>query len=395
MLIAVVGKSNTGKTTFFSAATLVDAEISNRIFTTIEPNRGVSYVRVDCVCKKLGVACNAKNSKCVNNVRFIPIKMIDIAGLVPGAHEGKGLGNQFLSNIMEADALIHVVDISGATDSDGNPVEPGSFDPINDIKFLPEEINYWILGILKKNWEHMCNHIKATKEKLDDAIYKQLSGLKIDPEDIKEAIKKTGFSAIADDEKMLEFIDVLLKKSKPIVIAANKIDLKASEKNIKKITEQGFDVTPCCAEAELTLRKAEQKGLIKYSPGGTRFETISDDMDDKQKQALEFLRSKIINKYGSTGVQKIINKTVFDVLDYIAVYPVTNINRLTDKMGNVLPDVYLIPKDTNLKNFAGIIHSDMKEKFIGGLKKEGDKAIKIGAEYKLQNNDIVEILKKK
>ncbi|MFH1445308.1 MAG: redox-regulated ATPase YchF [Nanoarchaeota archaeon] len=392
MLIGIVGKSNTGKTTFFSAATLVDAEISNRIFTTIKPNRGVSYARIDCVCKNLGVTCDAKNSKCIDNVRFIPIKMVDIAGLVPGAHEGKGLGNQFLSDIMEADALIHVVDISGSTDKEGNPIEPGSFDPLDDIRFLPKEICYWILGILKKNWDTICKRVKATKENLHEAIYNQFSGLKINPEDVKNIVKKTGLSAISSDEKIIEFITELLDKSKPIAIAANKIDIETAEKNIERAKSEGFDVIPCSAETELTLRRAEKKGLIKYKPGANYFDIISDDMDEKQKEALDFLRNRVIRKYGSTGVQKTINKTVFDVLNYIVVYPVSNINSLTDKSGNVLPDVHLVPKGTKLKDFAGMIHTDIKEKFIGGLKHDGDKTPRIGADYELQNNDIVEIL---
>jgi ribosome-binding ATPase YchF (GTP1/OBG family) len=318
--------------------------------------------------------------------------MVDIAGLVPGAHEGKGLGNQFLSDIMEADALIHVVDISGGTDQDGNPVEPGTSDPLDDIKFLAKEIDYWVLGILKKNWEQICKRIRATKEKLPDVVYKQLSGLKVNPDDVKEAIKKTGLSAVSSDEKILEFIDELLKRSKPIIIAANKIDLDISEKNIKRAGNERFDVTPCCAEAELTLRRAEKQGLIKYRPGENHFDIISDKLERKQKQALDFLRKKILRKYGATGVQKVINKTIFNILEYIVVYPVTNISRLSDKAGNVLPDAYLVPKGTKLKDFAGIIHSDIKENFIGGIKRDGNKTPKIGADYELQHNDVVEIL---
>jgi len=392
MLIGIVGKSNTGKTTFFSAATLVDAEISNRIFTTIKPNRGVSYARVDCICKKLGVTCNAKNSKCIDQSRFIPVKMVDIAGLVPGAHEGKGLGNQFLSDIMEADALINVVDISGSTDQEGNPVQRGSFDPTNDIKFLPKEINYWIFNLLKENWDQMCKKIKATKEKMHDAIFHQLSGLKVDIEEIKDVIKKTNLSTISSDEDIMLFVEELMKRSKPIVIVANKLDIDISEENIKKVMKEGYDVTPCCSEAELTLRRAERMGLIKYFPGDSDFEIISEKMDAKQKEALEYFRKRIFRKYGSTGVQAAINKTIFDVLEYIPVYPVSNINKFSDKHGNILPDVFLIRKGTNLKDFAGIIHTDLKDKFMGGLKKDGDKTLKIGADYKLQKNDVVEIL---
>ncbi len=85
--IGIAGKPNAGKSTFFKAATLADAEIANYPFTTIKPNVGIGYVRVKCVCQELGVKCN----ECIDGWRFIPVKLIDIAGLVPDAHKGGGL----------------------------------------------------------------------------------------------------------------------------------------------------------------------------------------------------------------------------------------------------------------------------------------------------------------
>ncbi len=392
MLIAVSGKSNTGKTTFFSAATLVEAEISNRIFTTIKPNRGVTYVRVPCPCKKAGVTCTPRNSKCVDGVRYVPVELIDIAGLVPGAHKGKGLGNQFLSDIMEANALIHIVDISGSTDHDGNPVQPGSHDPMIDIEGFIMEIDYWIFGILQKVWSQISRKAEAGHAKLDDLIHKQLTGLGITLEDVKSAMKEVPVNSKSTDEELLRFIGFLREKSKPVIIAGNKIDIPGAEDNLKRIQETSVKVRPCYADGELALRKAAEKGLIRYNPGDRKFEVLNDRVDEKQKQALDFIQKNVLDKYGSTGVQDIIDRAVFELLGMIVVYPVANIGKMTDKKGNVLPDAHLVRKGTTLKEFAERVHSTMAEHFIGGLNM---KRQKIGADYVLKDGDVVEILFRK
>lgn len=386
MLLGIVGKSNTGKTTLFSAATLVDAEISNRIFTTIEPNKGVTYVRVECPCKKLGVTCNPKNSKCANGARFVPIKMVDIAGLVPDAHKGRGLGNQFLSDIMEADALIHVVDISGSTDESGNPVAAGTRDPKEDIKFLEEEIDYWILGILKRNLHTLSKRMEATKEKFTDIVYKQLSGLGIKLADVEHAMAKAEYSF--DDYELLKFIRLLREKSKPMLLAANKIDIAGSETNLERLKDLGYELTPCSAESELALRRAAEKGIIEYNPGDKNFKMLA-GLDERHKKALDFIR-RVIEKYGSTGVQKIIDTAVFDVLNMIVVYPVENEHKFSDSHGNVLPHAHLIKEGLTVKELASKIHTDLADKFIGAIDAKSGK--RIGESYKLKNNDIIKIL---
>jgi hypothetical protein len=386
--IAVAGKSNTGKTTFFSAATLADAEISNRIFTTIEPNKGVTYVRTECPCKKLGVDCSPQNSKCVDGVRFVPVKLIDIAGLVPDAHKGRGLGNRFLSDIMEADALIHIVDASGGTDEDGNPVDAGTNDPLKDIEFFEREVEFWMLGILKKNWEQIIRKSQASGKKFNEVVFQQLSGLKVSRNDVDLSLKEADAGPDSGDEQLLVFIKALRKRSKPVIIAANKMDIPASRNNLKKMKESGFAALPCCAEAELALRRAENKGLIKYLPGSPDFELLG-ETGEKQKEALNFIREKVLKRFGSTGVQDVINTAVFSRLEMITVYPVASIGKLADSKGNILPDAYLVRRGTVLKEFAGMIHTDLADSFIGGLditKK------KIGADYQLKDGDVVEVL---
>ena len=152
MLIGFVGKPSSGKSTIFAAATLIDVARASYPFTTIEPNRGMGFVRVECVDKEFNVQCNPRSGFCVNHTRFVPVELLDVAGLVPGAHEGKGLGNKFLDDLRQADVLIHVVDASGSTNEKGEAVESGSHDPSKDVKFLEEELELWMLGILENNW---------------------------------------------------------------------------------------------------------------------------------------------------------------------------------------------------------------------------------------------------
>ena len=393
MQIGICGKTNTGKTTFFSAATMVDAEISNRIFTTIKPNKGVGYVTVPCVCRELGVKCQPQNSKCVDGVRLIPVKLIDIAGLVPGAHKGKGLGNQFLSDIMEAQALIHVVDASGGTDEEGNPVQPGTHEPMDDVLFLEKEIDYWILGILQKKWKDICRKAEAGAEKLDTLIHEQLSGLGITHEDVSHALAAVSVNEKSSEEDMLRFIEILRKKGKPMIVAANKADVPQAEKNIKKMQETEIISVPCSAECELALRKAQEEGDIKYVPGAGRFELIKQGLEEKKKKALEFIQKNVLDKYGSTGVQQVLNKAAFDLLNMIVVYPVENEHHYTSGKGHVLPDAYLVPKGTTPKQLAGMIHSEFLDRFVAAV--DARTKQRMAADHELKNGDIVKIMLRK
>lgn len=385
MLIGIVGKTNTGKSTFFKAATLVDAEISNRVFTTIKPNVGAGHVMAECPCKRLGVKCSPVNSECVGGLRLMPVKLIDVAGLVPGAHEGRGLGNQFLSDIMEASGMVHVVDASGGTDSDGNPVTPGSHDPEEDIEFLPREIDRWILGILNKSWGRISRQSKSGSG-LEDLVCRQLSGLGMPADVIAGAIKECGISAGSEEGDLLGFVRVLRERGKPIIVAANKIDLPEAQRNYGRLAS-GEDLVPCSADSELALREAARSGLIDYAQGDS-FQ-VKGRLSEGQQRALDFIRANVIQRYGSTGVQNCLDRLVFGRLGMVAVYPVADINKLSDRKGNVLPDAFLVRKGTRLKEFAERVHTDLARGFAGGLDVERKK---LGADYVLKDGDVVEIL---
>ena len=383
MQIGLVGKPSSGKSSFFKASTMIDVAIADYPFTTIKPNIGMGYVVTDCVCKYYDVKCNPKNSVCVNKKRYIPIKLIDVAGLVPDAHLGKGLGNQFLDDLRQASCLIHIVDASGKTDAEGKVTS--GYDPSNDIRFLTREIDLWFAGIVKKGMAKYAVKKNFSKVDLVDILTNQLTGLGITKEDIQQGLDKSSINNIE------EFATELRSLSKLIIIAANKIDLLGSEENLKKIKKEfpNLTIIPTSAAAEIALKGADKKGLIEYNHDSF---TIKDEskMDIKQVEGLKFIDEKVLKKYGSTGIQECLNKAVFDVLDYIVVYPVADVNKMTDSKGNILPDAFLVKNGTTLKEFAFSIHSDIGEKFIGGL--EAKTKRKIGAEYILQNNDVIEIL---
>ncbi|ACS33193.1 redox-regulated ATPase YchF [Thermococcus gammatolerans] len=393
MEIGVVGKPNVGKSTFFSAATLVDVDIANYPFTTIDANVGVSYAIAEHPCRELGCKPNPQNYEYREGKALIPIKMIDVAGLVPGAHEGRGLGNKFLDDLRMASALIHVIDATGKTDAEGQPTD--YHDPVEDIEFLEREIDYWIYGILKKGWEKFAKRIKLQHMKLEQAIADHLSGIGVTEEDVWEALHKVGLPSDPtkwSDEDLLSFVRELRKINKPIIIAANKADA-ASDEGIKRLIEEGkkrgYIVVPTSAAAELTLRKAAKAGFIEYIPGSSDFKILK-KMNPKQEKALELIKEKVLDRFGSTGVQEVINRAVFELLNLIPVYPVQDENKLTDQFGNVLPHVYLLPKGSTPRDLAYKVHTDLGRTFLYAVNARTKR--RVGEDYELQFNDIIKIV---
>ncbi len=385
--IGLAGKPNAGKSTFFKSATLIDVAIANYPFTTIEPNVGIAYVRTRCVCRELGIECG----KCVDGWRFIPVKLIDVAGLVPGAHEGRGLGNEFLDNLRQAEGIIHVVDASGSTDEEGNEVGVGEHDPVEDVKFLREELDMWLFGILKRNWNKIARRIHLERRDPAKFITEQLAGLGFEEWMVKKALKVVGKGVHEfSDEDLKVFAKELRKVRMKMVIAANKAD-KAPDELIKRLLSLDETVIPTSAYYELALRLASKNGYIKYLPGDEDFEVLK-PLNEKQKRLLDDIRA-FMKKYGGTGVQKAINTLVFDVLGYIVVYPVEDENKFTDSKGNVLPDAFLVKKGTTVRELAYKIHTEIGESFIYAI--DAKRKVRIGEDYELKHNDVVKIVSAK
>jgi len=399
MLIGIVGKANVGKSTFFKAATLAEVLIANYPFATIKPNHGMAYVKIPCIDSEFKTQCMPRTGFCLNHIRFVPVDLLDVAGLVPGASEGKGLGNQFLSDLSQADCFIQVVDASGGTTIEGKPCKPGEHDPLEDINFLENELDLWYLGILNKVWKTFARTISVTKEQggFEKSVAKQFSGLKIDENIVKAAIRKTGLDTSKvtswKDSDLLKFARELRILSKPMVIAANKCDFKESLENIKKMKEKypSYMIVPCSGDSELALRSAAKAGMIEYVPGEKDFK-FKKELSAKQKEALELIKKNVLEKFEEgTGVQAVLNHAVFDLLKYIAIFP-AGVNKLADSKGNILPDCYLLPEGSTALDFAYSLHTDIGKNFVKAIDARTARAV--GKDYKLKHRDALEIATK-
>jgi len=384
--IGLLGKANVGKSTFFSAATQISVQTGNFPFTTIKPNVGVAYVRTECACKSAGVE---HVGGCDNGIRNIPFKLIDVAGLVPGAHVGKGLGNQFLDDARQASALIHVVDIAGSTDIQGQPVRRGTHDPLEDLEFVQSEFDQWFLQILHREWEKLRRELAQQKTKLAEGIARRFSGLGISSNDVQAALAKASLQTkqITDwtDGDLLLLASTLRKLTRPIIVAANKADWCPDLDIIKKIDGTAI---PCSAGLEMALRTAAKVGLIDYTPGSEKF-AITKPVSPHQQKALDTVRN-ILSKIGTTGVQRILDSTIFDMLGMIVVYPVEDETKFTDKNGTVFPDAKLLAPGSTAKDLAETVHADIAKGFLYGIDcKTGQR---IGADHKLHHGDIVKIV---
>ncbi|MEM4336393.1 MAG: redox-regulated ATPase YchF [Candidatus Woesearchaeota archaeon] len=397
MIIGIVGKPNCGKSTFFKALTLADVLIANYPFATIKPNKGFGYVKVECADKFFNTQCNPRFGFCINHKRFVPVEVIDVAGLVPGAHEGKGMGNQFLDDIRQANILIHVIDCSGGTNEKGEPVNPGDYDPKNDIRFLEFELDMWYFQIIKRGWEKFARTVQQEHKDIKKAIAKQFSAFNVTEELAEEVIKNAGVDVKTPsswtDEELRKIATDLRKETKKVIIAANKIDIEVAQKNLERIKKEfpEYKIIGCSAESELALREAAKHNLIKYIPGESNFEIIG-ELNEKQKLALDFIKRNVLEKFGSTGVQEIIDCAVFEILNYIAVFP-GGVNNLKDSEGRVLPDCFLLPQNSTALDFAYKIHTDLGNNFIRAIDVKTRRVI--GKEHLLKNGDVIEIISSK
>ena len=393
MLIGLIGKANVGKSTFFSASTDNIVNIANYPFTTVKPNLGVCHVRINCVCTEFGVKDNPVHSICIDGIRFIPVQIIDVAGLVPGAHEGKGLGNKFLDDARQADALIHVIDISGSTDSEGRPVTPGTGDPLEDIKFVEEEFDLWLVSIIKRDMDNIKD-LDSSGHNTVQVLKKRLSGLGVTEAALDKVLNKLNlqnkkFKSWTEQE-IFDFCQRIRRDVKPVIIAANKADISTTQNNLGELTEKYANVIPCASELEMLLRKAVKNGFIHYLPGDNSFEIKENtQLSDKQKQALEIV-SNFIKKHGSTGVQEIINLACFNLLEKIVVFPVEDDSKLSDKNGNILPEAYLLNKGSTAKDLAHAIHEELGKGFLFAIDVRTKR--RLGADHILKNNDVIKIV---
>lgn len=391
MLLGLVGKPSCGKSTFFKSATLSDVLIASYPFATIEPNHGIGYVRVQALCEELGVKCNPRTGFCTGKTRFVPVELMDVAGLVAGASEGKGLGNKFLDTLRQADMFIQIVDVSGTTDIEGRE---GDGDPVEDVKMLETELNKWYGAIFKKVWDKLSRTIQSTKQNFAKVVSEQFSGLRVTEGDVKTVLTKLKLNPDIptswSEKDLANFTETLRHLTKPMLIAANKIDKPNAAENLEKLKSEfpNIQIIPCSADAELSLRQAAKAEMIGYIQGESSFKINEDKVNSKQREALESIQKNVLDKFGSTGIQDVLDKAVFDLLDYIAIFPAGS--KLADSKGNVLPDCFLLRNGSTALDFAYSLHTDIGDKFVKAIDVRTKQAV--GKDHPLKHRDGIEIM---
>jgi ribosome-binding ATPase YchF (GTP1/OBG family) len=386
--IALAGKPNAGKSTFYKAATMADVNVANYPFTTIDANRGVSYVRTDCPCLERDERCG--NDNCHDGKRYVPIELLDVAGLVPGAHEGRGLGNQFLDALTNADAIVNVVDASGGTNEEGEPVEVGSYDPVEEVDFIEEEMDQWLTGIIDRNWEGVVRQSRSPGFDIDEALADMLTGFGATEHDVTTSLRGLDYPSNPQewtDGNREELARDIRARTKPIILVANKADI-APEENIERLRETGKMVIPATAEGELALRQGVEAGVVDYDPGDDDFEVVG-DLSDQQQAGLEQIRN-VMGEWGGTGVQGSLDAAAYDLLDRITAYPVQNESKWTDGQGNVLPDAFLLQRGSTPRDLAYAVHSDIGDGYLHAVNAKTKRDI--SDDYELEEGDVIKIV---
>ena len=386
--LALAGKPNAGKSTFYTAATRADVDVANYPFTTIDANRGVATVRTNCPCLDLDERCG--NDRCHDGKRYVPIELYDVAGLVPGAHEGRGLGNQFLDELTNADAILHVIDASGSTDAEGEPVEAGSHDPVEDVEFIEREMTQWLAGIIDRNWESVERKSRSPEFDINDALTDLLTGFGATTADVAACLRDLDYPDDPiqwDDADKKALAAAIRAQTKPIILVANKADI-ADEETLERLQDAAEIVIPATADGELALRRASEAGVVDYNPGDDDFEIVG-DISDEQAAGLEQIRD-VMAEHGGTGVQTALNAAVYDLLDHITAYPVENETKWVDGQGNVLPDAFLLPEGSTPTDLAAKIHSDIAEGYLHAV--NGKTNRRISDSYELEDGDVIKIV---
>jgi GTP-binding conserved hypothetical protein TIGR00650 len=383
--IALAGKPNAGKSTFFSAATMSDVEMANYPFTTIDPNRGVAHARTRCPCTDRDADCGI----CREGARYVPVELVDIAGLVPGAHTGRGLGNQFLDALTTAEAIVTVIDAAGATTAEGEPVAVGTTDPLEEVAFIEEELEAWMAQIIADNWSSVRRSARAPGFDLDGALAEVLSGLGITDHVITAVLREAEYPTQVDawgDAEFTMLAAAVRERAKPIVVCANKVDIAPAE--TVAALEDETDAVMTAAIAERTLRRGVDAGVLDYRPGDDGFQ-VTQDLDEQQRAGLDAI-AELLSRYGSTGVQATIDRAVYDRLELITVYPVQNETRWTDASGQMLPDALLLPVGATPRDLAYAVHSDIGDGYLHAVDARTQR--RIGEGTTLEEGAVIKIV---
>jgi len=386
--IALAGKPNAGKSTFYTAATRSEVDVANYPFTTIDANRGVTHVRTECPCLEREQRCGHEH--CEDGKRYVPVELLDVAGLVPGAHEGRGLGNQFLDELSNADVIVNVVDASGGTNEEGEPVEVGEHDPVEDIDFVEEEMDLWLAGIVEDNWESVERASRSPGFDIEAAVTDMMTGFGASEYQVAAVLREIDYPEDPiqwTDEDREALARGVRERTKPIVVVANKVDV-APEENVRRLLDLDRPVIPATAQGELALRRGDDAGFLDYDPGDEDFR-LTGDVGEEQRETLEELR-ETMQTYGGTGVQGALDYAVYDLLEMVTAFPVQDQSKWTDARGNVLPDAFLLESGSTPVDLAYAVHSDIGDGYLHAVNAKTSR--EVGEDYELEEGDVVKIV---
>lgn len=379
-VIALVGKPSLGKSTTLNSLTDANAKVGAFPFTTIDPNKATGYLEVDCACSrfKKQALCKPNYGYCRDGKRGVPIMLLDVAGLVPNAHLGRGLGNKFLGDLTEADCLIHIVDVSGTTNAEGKATR--GYDPIHDIEWLQDEIFRWILGNLTEKWGSIARRHVATRLTTLETLRQQLGGYSANKQLIGRALDLLpGLAPLQDwdNDTIEKVVRTFMEVKFPTVLSLNKMDHPDADKNVSKIILQ-HPKLKCVLTSSITevfLRKLAAQNYIKYDLGTEFVDTIDDlgpesglkPLDDKLRNRIENIRDLVLYRFGLTGVVQLLQAAA-DLLDLVPVYPVRNINNFGGLSGDsVFRDCVLVKRGTAVISVARKIMGDVTIAAIEGV----------------------------
>lgn len=404
--------------TAYPAPTTSDAAAGNFPFTTVDPNRAVGYLHIPCACSRttlpgnqpeagvppLQKRCKPNYGACQEGTRSVPIELLDVAGLVPGAHQGKGLGNKFLDDLRHADALIHVVDVSGCTDAEGKSTR--GYDPSQDIAWLRDEIVRWVLGNLMQKWGGVKRRHTAIKATAVETLQGQFSGYGANSQIVARTLDRLQLKTPLqdwDDETVQRVVEAFVDEKFPTVIALNKIDHPDADKNIAKISKQhaAERLVLCSAISEVFLRRLVKQGYVKYIPGSEFVDTKDDlaelgekaeaeklkELDEKLKTRIENLKDMVLFRFGSTGVNQVLTRAS-EVLGLVPVFPVRNIGTFgsgeagqAGERAAVFRDCVLVKKNSTVGDVYRKVMGDAPLAYVegvGGVRVSEEDEVRVG-----------------